>query len=125
MGRVGELPPERIRMAPYPGRATEQDVIQANESKLGRLCELVDGVLVEKAMDYYESRLASVLIWFIETFLNDHDLGFSLALTPWSARDRVKSDYRTSVFMRGRAFQAASCLAVPSSLWCRIWPSKS
>jgi Uma2 family endonuclease len=79
LGRVRDVPPERIRMRPYPGTATEQDLITAVESKSGPLCELVDGVLVEKPVGYYESRLASMLIWFLESFLRDHDLGFSLA----------------------------------------------
>ena len=59
--RLGDIPPSRIRLQPPPGTATEKDVIAA-EAKTGRLCELVDGVLVEKAMGYYEDLLGCVLI---------------------------------------------------------------
>jgi Uma2 family endonuclease len=79
MSRVAEVPPERVRMRPYPGTATESDLIRANESKSGSLCELVDAVLVEKPMGFYESRLAFVFITFLDAFLSDHDLGIGLA----------------------------------------------
>jgi Uma2 family endonuclease len=69
--------PDRIRLRPAPGTATEQDVITAKQ-RFNRLCELVDGVLVEKPMGYYESRLAALLIYFLEAYLAQHDLGFVL-----------------------------------------------
>lgn len=75
--RLGDVPLERIRFRPSPGLATEQDVIEA-EARTGRLCELVDGVLVEKAMGYYESRLAMVLGFFLETYLEGNALGIVL-----------------------------------------------
>ena len=75
--RLGDIPLERIRFRPYPGTATEQDVIEA-EARTDRLCELVDGVLVEKAMGYYESRLAIVLAFFLETYLESSALGIVL-----------------------------------------------
>ena len=46
---LGGIPAERIRLFPPPGYATEEDVIQAAECE-GRLCELEDGILVEKPM---------------------------------------------------------------------------
>jgi Uma2 family endonuclease len=74
---LGSVPPERIRLRPPPGTATEADVpISAGSGK--RLCELVEGVLVEKPMGYYESRLAAVLISILESFLQEHDLGIVL-----------------------------------------------
>ncbi len=79
LNRLQDIPAERVRMRPYPGTATEQDVIEAVESKYGRACELVDGVLVEKAMGYYESRLAFVLIGFLDSYLREHDQGIGLA----------------------------------------------
>src|SRR5438128_1388362 len=63
------VPPERIRLEPRPGFATADDAIQ------NKLCELIDGTLVEKAMGYYESRLASVLIGAIDRYLSQNDLG--------------------------------------------------
>ncbi len=74
--RLGDVPLERIRFRPSPGTATEEDVVGLPR---GRLYELVDGVLVEKAMGYYESRLAASLIYFLERFLDRNDLGISFA----------------------------------------------
>jgi Uma2 family endonuclease len=71
---LGNIPPERIRMQPPPGTATEDDVI-AIHAREKRLCELVDGVLVEKPMGYEESRLGSELIFTLIGFLRGHDLG--------------------------------------------------
>ena len=72
VNRLGDIPLDRIRMHPSPGNATEEDLIRASRP----LCELVDGVLINKAMGYYESRLALVLGGIFEEFLQEHDLGF-------------------------------------------------
>lgn len=72
--QLGDIPPNRVRMHPTPGTATEKDVLEIHLREK-RLCELVEGVLVEKAMGYYESRLAVTLIHLLETFLDQHDLG--------------------------------------------------
>jgi Uma2 family endonuclease len=72
--RLGQVPPERVRLRPAPGTATEQDVLDV-EAREDRLCELVDGVLVEKAMGLYESVVAVVLIGILEEFLKRNDLG--------------------------------------------------
>lgn len=71
---LGDIPPERIRMRPPPGTATEDDVIEVH-AREKRLCELVDGVLVEKPMGYEESRAGLVIGSILEVFLQDHDLG--------------------------------------------------
>lgn len=75
--RLGDIPLERIRFRPSPGTATEEDVIVA-EARTDRLCELVDGVLVEKGMGYYESRLAVILSHFLESYLEHNNLGIVL-----------------------------------------------
>lgn len=67
------VPPHRIRLQPPPGLATEGNAILARP-----LCELIDGVLVEKAMGYWESRLAVLLGHFIESYLDENDSGFTL-----------------------------------------------
>jgi Uma2 family endonuclease len=72
--QLGDVPLCRILVEPAPGTATEQDVIDV-EAREKRLCELVDGVLVEKPMGFYESRVAIVLSHFLENFLDEHDLG--------------------------------------------------
>jgi Uma2 family endonuclease len=74
VAKFGPLPASRIRHDPPPGTATEQDVLDI-QTREKRLCELVDGVLVEKTMGFYESRLAMVLGHFLEDFLDKHDLG--------------------------------------------------
>jgi len=74
---LGGIPLERIRMVPPPGMATEQDVLQA-KSRIGRVCELIDGVLVEKTVGYYESLLAIEVAHFLKLFLQEHDLGIVL-----------------------------------------------
>ena len=71
----GPMPAGRIRTDPPPGTATEQDVIDI-EARESRLCELVDGVLVEKTVGYYESYLAGTrLIVLIGAFVEQHRLG--------------------------------------------------
>jgi Uma2 family endonuclease len=74
--RLGDIPPHRIRWKPYPGTATEQDVIAAEAALDKRLCELVDGTLVEKPMGQYEARLGGVIFLFIEKYLETNNLGY-------------------------------------------------
>src|SRR5271165_2906597 len=72
--RLGGVPLERIWFHPAPGTATEKDVIEA-EDRENRLCELVDGTLVEKAMGFEESRLAGELLYLVKSYLDQNDLG--------------------------------------------------
>ena len=71
----GPMPAHRIRNTPSPGTATVRDFLAVQETE-DRLYELIDGVLVEKTLGYFESRLASVLIYLMESFLQDNNLGF-------------------------------------------------
>jgi Uma2 family endonuclease len=71
---LGGIPASRVLVDPAPGTATENDVI-AVEARDGRLCELVNGVLVEKTMGYEESRLALELATFLGLYLRHNDLG--------------------------------------------------
>jgi Uma2 family endonuclease len=77
--RLGNIPADRIWLHPAPGTATEQDVVNMNDHQ-DRLCELVDGILVEKAaaMGYFEARVAIVLGTYLQLFLDRHDLGIVL-----------------------------------------------
>src|SRR5438132_6837333 len=72
--QLGDIPPDRVLLRPAPGTATEQDVIDA-ENRENRLCELVEGTLVEKAMGFRESLLAALLVHYLCEFLDQHDLG--------------------------------------------------
>jgi Uma2 family endonuclease len=73
--RLGDVPLERIRMRPAPGTAREQDVIEALEAADKRLYELVDGVLVEKALGTREALLAGIILHWLWDFLEQENLG--------------------------------------------------
>jgi Uma2 family endonuclease len=75
--RLGGISAKRVHLVPTPGTATEKDVIKVHD-RTNRLCELVDGVLVEKVMGFDESRFAVFLITSLGVFLNRHDLGTML-----------------------------------------------
>lgn len=72
--QLGGIPPSRVLVRPALGQATEADVLNVNDRE-GRLCELVDGVLVEKAMGYSESTLAMILGRLLLNFVLPGNLG--------------------------------------------------
>jgi Uma2 family endonuclease len=72
--RLGNVPPQRVRFHPLPGEGTEADVV-AIEAHENRLCELIDGVLVEKAMGYRESLLAGWILTALNAFVLPRKLG--------------------------------------------------
>jgi Uma2 family endonuclease len=74
LDRLGGVPLERIRFHPPPGTATIRDVVEI-EARENRLCELVDGVLVEKPMGFTESHLAIVIGSALQKFVSENDLG--------------------------------------------------
>lgn len=76
--RFGAIPLHRIRHTPAPGTATERDVVEIREHE-DRLCELVDGVLVEKAMGEYEAYLGSLLTHLLWAFVRPRKLGVVLS----------------------------------------------
>ena len=71
---LGDIPAARIRLRPYPGTATEADVLTIHAEE-GRLFELVDGVLVEKAMGFTASFLAIRLAILLDAFVRPRKLG--------------------------------------------------
>jgi Uma2 family endonuclease len=75
--RLGGIALDRIWFHPAPGTATEKDVVLA-EARESRLCELVDGTLVEKAMGFEESFLAGVLLHLVWAYLERNKLGICL-----------------------------------------------
>jgi Uma2 family endonuclease len=72
--QLGGISPKRVRYNPALGTATEADVIRIRDRER-RLFELVDGVLVEKVMGYWESALACELIRLLGNFVTRHKLG--------------------------------------------------
>lgn len=75
--RFGPILLNRVRTDPPPGQGTEQDVIDFDVHE-DRLYELIDGVLLEKAMGAYESYLGVLLASFLNNFVREHDLGVVL-----------------------------------------------
>lgn len=72
--RFGAIPLHRVRLNPPPGTATEQDVIDADDHE-DRLCELIDGMLVEKTMSGYESYLGMQLGRILGNYVEAEHLG--------------------------------------------------
>lgn len=74
MRRLGDVPLERVRFDPPMGSATVADVerIRATE---GRLCELVEGILLEKAMGMTESTFAGFILGMLNAFVIPRNLG--------------------------------------------------
>ena len=76
--RLGNVPAWRVRWQPFPGTATEKDVIRILD-KENRPCELVEGTLVEKVMGYEEAEIAGLLITFLNNFVLPRRLGVVVA----------------------------------------------
>ena len=73
---LGDVPPERVVLDPPPGTATEADLIRLVEGEPKRLCELVDGTLVEKAMSVPSSYVAALLSYFLNGHVIPRGDGF-------------------------------------------------
>jgi Uma2 family endonuclease len=73
--RLGKIALERIHLSPYPGLAQADD-LHRRPSK--PLCELIDHVIVEKAMGARESFLAGWLLTFLNPVVARRDLGVCL-----------------------------------------------
>lgn len=90
---LGDIPLDRIRFRPPPGTATEADVLAAAEAPRKRLCELIDGVLVEKGMGYTESMLAAYLVHLLTAFVRPRNLGLLTTadgtVRLWAGRLRI------------------------------------
>ncbi len=71
---LGGISADRVRVHPFPGTATESDVIAVHDRE-NRLCELVDGTLVDKVMGFDESIYAVLLNGALLDYLKTHDLG--------------------------------------------------
>ena len=76
--RFADFDQARIRLTPPPGTATKADVIEA-EAQTGRLYELIDGTLVEKAMGWKQGYLGSEIFAILHQFVKQHDLGITIA----------------------------------------------
>ena len=72
---LGDVPTHRIVMNPWPGTATEQDLLLFVERDK-RLVELIDGTLVEKPVGWLEARIAMVIAVALSNFVDPRKLGF-------------------------------------------------
>jgi len=72
--RFGAIPLWRIVQNPTPGTATFEDLM-SRYRETGRLCELIDGILVEKDVSYRASRIAIELASLILQFVKARNLG--------------------------------------------------
>jgi hypothetical protein len=72
--RFVAIPLWRIRRDPAPGSATERNLL-AIHARAKRLCELVDGILVEKPTGYEESVIAIEIARRLGNFVAKHKLG--------------------------------------------------
>jgi len=70
---LGGIEGRRVWLDPAPGTATEKDVLLAERKD--RLCELVDGTLVEKVMGFSEGHMALRIGRLLDEFAERHDLG--------------------------------------------------
>ncbi len=75
LDHLGGIDPSRVRLHPLPGRATERHVLRIHDRE-DRLCELVDGVLVEKIMGLPESVVAITIGRFLDTVATQSRRGF-------------------------------------------------
>jgi Uma2 family endonuclease len=74
---LGDIPPQRIIFDPWPGTATEADLLRLVERDK-RLCELIDGTLVEKPVGIFESLIAVNLIVELGAYVKQKQLGVVL-----------------------------------------------
>jgi Uma2 family endonuclease len=74
LAALGDIPLDRVIFDPPPGTATEADLLRLVEGKK-RLCELIDGTLVEKAMGYWEGVIAAIVIRILGDYVRSRGLG--------------------------------------------------
>ncbi|NOY29197.1 MAG: Uma2 family endonuclease, partial [Planctomycetes bacterium] len=72
--RFGPIPIHRVVHDPAPGTATVADVVWLDDHE-DRICELIDGTLVEKTMGFLESHLALRIAMLLGDFVNEAKLG--------------------------------------------------
>jgi Uma2 family endonuclease len=74
LAELGDILPDRVLVEPPPGTATEADLLRFVEVD-HVLCELVEGVLVEKPMGWKESSLALWMGFHLRNYLMESNIG--------------------------------------------------
>jgi len=120
---LGDVPPERVLLRPTPGTATEQDVLDLDDHH-DRICELVDGTLVEKTIGTRESSLACLIIMALGNFVLPRKLGI---VTGEAGMLRLRPSLVRipDVAFITRVSPAAKCPRTPFTASLPIWPSRS
>ena len=77
LAQLGDIPPSRVRLKPTPGTATEQEVLDVWKRDR-KLCELIDGTLVEKTVGHREGYLAWWIGFHLGDYLRRNDIGYGL-----------------------------------------------
>jgi Uma2 family endonuclease len=75
IAKLGGIPVERIRLNPPPGTATEADLLRRMQGPDAWISELIDGVVVDKALSIHKSARAGRLLWGIGNHVHANDLG--------------------------------------------------
>lgn len=75
LASLGGIPPGRVFLRPTPGTATEADLLALTRRPDGFPCELIRGVLVEKAMGFLGAVVASEIASHLASFVKAHELG--------------------------------------------------
>ncbi len=97
---LGDIPAHRVRLYPFPGTATEADALHINETE--RLCELVNGTIVELAVGLPQGYLGSLVAFHLNTFVLPRRLGIVVQpdamfrMTPGNLREADVSFTRKS-----------------------------
>lgn len=74
LAALGGVPLSRILFNPWPGTATEDDLLYMVDHEK-RLCELIDGTLVEKPVGYWEGVIAARIIVLLAAYVDPRGLG--------------------------------------------------
>jgi hypothetical protein len=74
LAALGGVPLSRILFNPWPGEATEADLLYRAEHEK-RLCELIDGTLVEKPVGFWEGLVGANIIALLAAYVKPRDLG--------------------------------------------------
>ena len=112
---LGDIPLERIRAYPPPGSATAADLDRPDN----KLCELIDGVLVEKPVGARESLLGIFIGRQIGNFIEADDLGVILGADGlfWVDEDQLRAPDVT--FFPWSAFPDEE---IPDDTWWSVAP---
>ena len=123
--RLGNIPPENHPPAAAAGDRHRGRRPRRPRGARKRLCELIDGVLVEKPMGYTESVLATYLIVLLDSFVRPRNLGAD-HVTRWHdpPTGRAGSASPTLHSSPGTKCPAAAAPGSPSPRWPPTWRSK-